>query len=404
MNPVFRCVFLSAVLLTACTLFGSTENEQTDEFASTSAVKKTDWGSFSMLGEVGNRNLRGSLTYGARFSSTTRFKVSGEYLTQKLHYHFKSGHRDQWSHQYAVGGVFQAIITKSALQSIDLAAAYSHAFGHALSPKATGNQIFKRHIAGSDGALTSASATFSLWKCAYLSLAANYDYIKFHRKFLSPRAIEGAGGSASFVQNFARDYTLTLETEIRRPFNYFGGMLNWHRQFNWCSINLGAYVNYTNGKSGVPDITTGGVQFGLNFGGRKRECPRINRDNDICYSRQYCELDQWVSTPAVRVPTVLATAVSCTNLPTFTVHASSIFFGNPGQTVSITFTDTSPPSVGPVTFTTSSSDTNIATVTQPSGGSFSVTSVNAGTAVITVTATSKCGSVTYTLGVTVQAD
>jgi hypothetical protein len=396
--------FLIFSVVTSSILFGQLKSPATISVkpptqdgapASATAVKSTDWGSFAVLGEAGYKNLRGSVTYGARFSKNTRFKVSGEYLTQKLHYDFKAHDHDEWSKQYAIGTEFQGILSHSTVQSIDVAAAYVHAFGHTLSASVEDAGVGKRNIAGSDGALTSAGATFNLWNCGYLSVAADYDYVKFQRKLASSRTVNGFGGSASFVQGFAKDYTLTLETEIRQPFYYYGGMLNWNHQFKSCAINLGSYLSYTNGRAGAPNIATGGIQFGLSFGNTRKECPRTDMIDDACYTRSYCDLSQWVAIPAVRVPIVLAQADPCTT-PTFTVDVGG--FGVPvGFSITATITNTSPPSAGPVTFTTSSSNNAVVSVTQPVGGTFTITGVSPGFVTITVTATTKCGSSTITI-------
>src|SRR5947209_834913 len=66
-----------------------------------------DYGAFSFMGELGEKNFRGSGTYGVNFTSCQRVKFSGEFLTQKLNYHFFPHREKKWTSQYAVGGEYQ---------------------------------------------------------------------------------------------------------------------------------------------------------------------------------------------------------------------------------------------------------------------------------------------------------
>lgn len=97
-----------------------------------------NYGAFSFMGEVGERNFRGSGTYGVNFTPCQRFKFSGEFLTQKLKYSFLSGDTKRWVSQYALGGQYQYQIQqdrKIPFQSIDAGISYAHAFDKDLSSK-----------------------------------------------------------------------------------------------------------------------------------------------------------------------------------------------------------------------------------------------------------------------------
>ena len=239
----------------------------------------TKWGAISILGEAGFRNLRGSGTYSTNFSDCHRFKISGEYLTQQLSYSCKK----RWVSQYAVGGEYQWVFPKSPFRNIGLGSAYSHAFKHDLP----------RHpIASSDGLFSFLGTTVRLLKCAFLSANANYDHVKYHRK--NKALASGWGGSARLIQQWAQDFSFILETDIRKPFNYYEGALNWSHQYSPIGVSCGLFGSYTDGKKGVPNFATGGIRLSLSFGTKKGKC---RKTNNSC---------QCVSTPAVYIPVVLA--------------------------------------------------------------------------------------------------
>jgi hypothetical protein len=273
-----------------------------------------DFGAFSFMGELGERNFRGSGTYGVYLAPCQRLKVSGEYLTQNLEYEFGAGDKRGWVAQYALGGAYQYLFSSSIFQSIDLGGSYSHAFNKHLSPSPTGTP---RRIAGSDGGFGYLGSTVRLWSCGYLSATVNYDHVAYHRHYLSRKEANGWGGTVELVQMLPRDFSFNLGAEFRPPFNFFEGEINWNPRYADWGLNLGLYGNYTDGKEGVPNVIAGGFKIGFSFGPTGRTCCRATSENltpsQDCYSRMFCDLFNWVSEPAVYMPVVLAVpdAISC---------------------------------------------------------------------------------------------
>lgn len=268
-----------------------------------------DYGAFGLRGEAGYKNFRGSGTYGVYFTDHHRFKLTGEWLTQKLTYHFNPGRAKEWVSQYAIGGEYQYLIGNKIVQSIDLGSAYVHGYGHNLAKKQISDTLVSRHIASSNGALSFLGTTVRLWNCARLSIEANYDWVRYHQKYESGKLANGFGGSLYFVQPFATDFTFALSAEFRKPFNSYQGSLNWKHFFSRWGMDLGIFGNITDGREGLPDIQTVGVQLGFSFGGKGCKHPRFNdkkTEQTECYSRAYCNVSDWASTPAVYVPIVLA--------------------------------------------------------------------------------------------------
>lgn len=372
-----------------------------------------DYGAVAFMGEAGYRNIRGSGTYGVYFTPCQRFKITGEYLTQNLKYHFISGHEKKWVSQYAIGAEHQFLLSSSAFQSINLGAAYSHAFSHTLSKKhPTPLSTIERRIAGSNGVLSFLGTTLSLWNCAFLSAEVDYDWVHYHRKFESNRTTNGFGGTLGFVQQFAKDFSLNLGAEIRRPFNAYLGSLTWNRLFSSWGLSVGIFGNITDGKRGVRNIKTGGVQLGLSFGGKGSKCCRpCELCTDSCYERAYCNALQWASTPAVYVPVVLAIAdkkqhvvqpppAPC-NVPTSTaIPNQQVGCQQPNQIVlqlAPFFTSSQPLTFSITTGTlnpgnTVSLDPTTGALTITRGGIIQTVSV-------TVTGTSSCGSTSQTFNI-----
>ena len=292
----------------------------------TSATAAGDWGAIALLGEIAPRNFRGSTTYGVYFTPTQRFKISGEYLTQNLDFHFSSGHHKKWVSQAAVGAEYQYLLNNRCFKSIEMGTAYSHAFRT------------HHHISDSNASLSFLGTTARLWTCAFLSLAGEYDWVEFDRKHRHDKSSNGFGGSVDFVQQFGKDFSLNLGAQFREPFNSYQGLLNWNHRFSQCNLDIGVFGNLTEGHDGVRDIRTVGLQLGISFGPKPKTCGRsveMSASGRNCYARQYCDVSQWVASPAVYVPIVLVIAdekkpspsMNCNGqAPTLTGAPLDIFF------------------------------------------------------------------------------
>lgn len=357
-----------------------------------------DYGAFAAFGELGYKNFRGSGTYGVYFTPHQRFKVSGEWLTQDLKYHFLSGQHHKWVSQYAIGAEYQYLFCNRVFQSIEAGSAYVHAFDYKLSKKQIApSTLLSRRIAGSDGALSFLGTTLKLWKCATLAASADYDWVQYHRIHESNKLANGFGGSVNFVQQFARDFSLSLLAEFREPYNSYRGVINWNRLFSRWGINLGIFGNITDGKKGVPDIKTIGAQLGLSFGGKGNKClPCSEKQKNGCHSRSYCDASAWASTPAVYVPVVLSIAdqalvVTCspptsTTIPDAGQFPESFFYYD----VSVFFSSTLPLTYSQVGLPPG--DVVDPLVLDPVTGVISGTTSTFGVYDVTITATSSCGS------------
>jgi hypothetical protein len=290
-----------------------------------------EWGAIGAFGEIGPRNVRGSATYGVYFTPSSRFKVSGEYLHQQLDFHFHSGQEKKWVSQYAIGGEYQYLTKSSQVPSVEIGTAYNHAFSHQLKSKIEPTSSHKRRIAGSNSSLSFIGGTIKLWDCSSLALELDYDWVHLNRHYQHHKDISGFGGSVRFTQLFAKDFSFNLDAELRQPFSSYQGALSWNPVFSSIQMNCGVFGNLTYGNRGIRTIRTVGFQLGFAFGPQVKGCgrsPALSNHGSECYSRQYCSLTQWVSTPAVYVPVVLTAKDE--KITAINVNGCDISSTNPG--------------------------------------------------------------------------
>lgn len=364
----------------------------------------------SVLGEVGAENFRGSMTYGRAIDSCQRIKLSGEYLTQRLKYDFQSGHAKRWVSQVGIGGAYQYHLRHSAFQSVDADIAYAHAFNRRLQKKHLFHHeesMLKRRIAGSDSIFSYLGTTLGLWRCGFLSAGVNYDHVAYHRTLQHKTFAQGFGGTLEFRQQFAKNFNLSLVSQLRQPFFFYQAMINWNHRFTDWEVTCGLYGNYTDGKHHLPNVATVGVQLGFKFGGKASDCCRkTSKTTPSCRTELFCDLANWTSKPAIYSPVVLAIAdqkenIIVQSIATCTSATSSTPIPN------MIFEFSGPYSVDVSGFFSSSLPLTFSQTGLPPGSSIDpATGVISGTKLadntthtITVTATSQCGTTSQTFAI-----
>lgn len=365
----------------------------------------------SVMGELGEKNYRGSMTYARAIDACQRIKLSGEYLAQKLDYDFSSGHAKRWVSQVGVGSAYQYVLRHSVFQSIDADLGYAHAFNRHLRTKHPVHHgretIVKRRIAGSDSIFSYLGTTLELWRCGYLSFGANYDSVAYHRTIQHKTHARGIGGTLIFSQQFAKNFNVAVESQLRQPFFFYQALINWSHRFSDWEVTCGLYGNYTDGRHHLPNVATVGVQLGFKFGGRAVDCCRKAASStppQNCRTERFCDLANWASEPAIYVPVVLAIADQKTEIipqpscsaPTTSTPIPNMVFQN-GGTYSVDVSG----------FFSSSAPLMFSQTGLPPGSSIDpTTGVISGikladntTHTITVTATSICGSSSQTFNI-----
>ncbi len=264
----------------------------------------TENSAVSFLTEGGRRNFRFNGTLGVFFNSSNRFKISGEYLQQKLKYRFSPGSAKRWVRQFATGATLQHDFCHPIIQSGEISGYCSYAPSRHLSRETCGDFRYLRRIAGSTSYGFDLGSTLSLWKNASLSLEAGYDKVIYHTRFHSRKHVEGFGGSFGFQQQFLEHFGLNVRAEFKRPYNYYRAAIRWCNPC-WKGLNVGIFGSYTRGKSKLPNNAMAGVELNYAFSNFSQSASLRNP----CYeTSSYCSplLASWVSSPAIYVPQVLA--------------------------------------------------------------------------------------------------
>lgn len=289
-----------------------------------------DTAAMPILGEVGMGQNRINASFAFPLFCKSQFKFGGEMLNQNLSYHFPYDHAKAWSRQYAVGGVYRLELCLWGLKSLDIGGQWTTAQNHRIhkfhrkkhfchsSPEyiATYGQRFERYIAGSKAYAFSAGLTIEPWFWATLGAAGVYDKVEYNRKYLCDKVVSGWGGNVFFEQRFTPEIALKFRGEFRRPYIYYEGSLAWRTTLASTDVIIGVYGGHTQGRYSLPSSTVAGIEIGFDFGVSSYSFSRsVGLCSDYidpckeptlgCQDYQYL---QWMATPAVYVPEVLAIA------------------------------------------------------------------------------------------------
>lgn len=291
----------------------------------TTPFRLTDCTIFSIGAEGGSKNIRFSGTFGYFLSPKIHFKFTAEQLTQQVTYNFTSGRVKKWMHQPALGGVLQYTFCHPCIESVELYGSYAACSGRRLCPhpccvrKTNLLNEVSRRIAGGTDAYAGLGVTIHPWCYTTFSIALDYDQVTYRRKFFDKINTSGFGGTAKLHQDLYCGLSIDAKGEIRRPFSYFEGALNWTTVHPFGILTFGFYAGYTKGRDLLPNNWTTGVLVSADFGGmpffsRYQDCPpppcirgcKLN----ACFPVD-SELVAWIASPAVRMPTVLAVNEEC---------------------------------------------------------------------------------------------
>jgi len=370
----------------------------------------TDNIAYSVAGEAGVRNFRVGATVGFRIDDVQRFKLSGEYLWQRIAYHFYTGDTKQWVDQGAVGGRYEYdFVNYPYNPQLDLYGFYSHAPSQQLTNVAgtittggvTSTFLDVRRIAGSNAGGGSPGVSFSPWQSGRIELDANYDVVSYHTHNTRSHDSHGWGGTAGIKQAFMDNFAVGVSAGIRQPFNDYEANLDMNNVQFYGHWTMGVYGNYLVGKNTLPNTWNAGLSAdyfmdpvpcaplkGENLKGEVTRAP----DNFL----------DWTADPAVHMPQVLAIAdekvvvpdpycalpVVTAPLPntgainggTVVIDAAAAF--TPAAGLTYTFTHTALPGGATVTG-------NV-----PAAGDVTIHAGAPGSFTVSVTATNSCGSAT----------
>lgn len=359
----------------------------------------TDSTAVSVAGEGGPRNYRIGGTLGWTDMGSNRFKVSAEYLWQKINYGFFSGNSYQWVAQGALGADYQYLFEDYEYNpQFDLNAYISYAPSKTLSSVSGtynnngSNTSFTdyRHIAGSNAYGVSPGFNIEPWDGGKVGANVIYDNVRYKTIYIPTKTAKGLGGTVFINQAIADNVQLGVNADFRRPFNNYQGNLALTLPTCYGTWLLGLNGAYTIGKNTLPSTYNIGISadYLLDQMDTAGMTQRLANESFL----------GWVAKPAVRMPQVLA-------IPEDSVCIPPTFIGQLGDEFGFITT----PILAPESITTNWTGTNLTYTLNLNGNvgiDFTVTpngmiSDPFGETVdppsLTITASNACGSATSNL-------
>jgi hypothetical protein len=348
MRKFLSSLAYAGLILSSCIISAKTyadgKTKDNDFFVGsliTTPIFLSDNTAFSLLVEGGSKSTRVNGTLGF-IEDCNRFKVSAEYLSQKLHYKFERGKIRHWMHQFALGGKYQHLFEcPSIFTGLELGIMYSNAPDKSLSPvlfditegadnvdnaqlggtlqdlrplqqigtpEEQGTQY--RKIAGANSWLVQAGFLMNPWCCATLIPSITYQQVHYSRHFEPSKRLSGVGFIIDFNQRLYCNIDFDLRYQYQRAYNDLRVALNWNKIYRCGALGLGVFVDHVDGKCGLPSSTTTGIELSFAFGVSGCNFEKVSLlpscETESCFSCSAEDLLAWISDPAVYMPEVLA--------------------------------------------------------------------------------------------------
>lgn len=417
--------FFSALVLTALstslvyaasndpnTFLGPTvKGRYTTSFSESSA--------YSVAGEVGIKDLRIGGTWAWKLVNNQRFKLSAEYLSQRLTYAFFSGDSEQWVSQGAIGAGYEYDLSYMRFAPLfDMTAYYSHAPSKSLNningTLSTGaiNLPYTdiRRIAGSDALSFNPGLTFRFLPGTSAGFEVNYDNVQYDTQNGNSQNTNGFGGTVHVHQVLAQHVELGLIAAVRKPYNNYGADLGWTHIPHMPNWTLGIDGGYVVGKNNLPNSYNVGVVANYSVDPANTNKQNLQQAMTFISQSDQNEFTSWAAKPAVYMPVVLAVmdeqvqvqSIVCTSTPTFsgtigdftetvanitTTVPTAGFFTGKNLTYTISFVN-----IGLVDGSTISVNPSTGVVSLTSGPNSPPLLLGGGDYNIVVTATNPCGA------------
>jgi len=270
-----------------------------------------DAAAFGVLGEGGMSNSRLSGTFAFSLNCRESMKASFDYLTQELKYFDRRCRHKQWMNQVAGGGVYRHQFWHTFFKDLCFGGYYSNAKSKLLEHS-------KKRIDGSNYASGNVALGFRLWRGAEAAISGLYDHVEFRRSKGHKENISGFGYGLWFEQFLYRTFRLELKGELRRPYDFAEAKVKWSARTYAGLFTFGIFSNYTNGKKGIPTVTTAGIEIAWELGTYNPPVPddctswccAVPRgiDGRFDYSMPGLPLylSSWANIPAVCLPVVIS--------------------------------------------------------------------------------------------------
>ncbi len=282
------------------------------------AAPTCGYGAYSVLGEVAPRNFRLNGTFAYQVCDNHYFKISTDWLTQKLRYR-PVKHRHIWVHEESYGAAYAYTWDCGILSTLDANVYYSRAhnkdFSDLISQSidpvtdAVVTSTLRRHVAGASFWGLSAGFTIEPIECTSVSLALNYDDVDYRTKFRSLDSKTGLGGTLAIHYQWSDCVGIDFSGCWRKPYDDYQAAINWF--FEGCGqcdrFALGIFGGYTHAKYGVPNVGNAGLQLAYWVGDNKGCCNNSCNYDPCCEPCREFDIVAWASRPAVYDPVVVAT-------------------------------------------------------------------------------------------------
>ncbi len=260
----------------------------------------------------GPRVFRGNGTYAYALNDKNRVKLTGEYLREDLDFEFYTGDTRQWVQQGAVGAAYEYLLGdgEGIFKNIDVGSHYSHAQSKDLSTQTIGypdGSILTdyRRIAGGNDLNGNAEAGMQLWKDGVVTVGPDYDRVRYDTEYeyQDGHNAQGFGGHVRLDQKLKNNLDLQLNSTVSQLFETYGVGLNWLWSSNQkTALTAGITSSYTQDFTTERNFWINGVNLNVVWDAPEKQkssaAPSKNKSSE--------GISQWVQTPAVRMPDVLA--------------------------------------------------------------------------------------------------
>ncbi len=277
---------------------------------------------YSLAGEAGIKNFRVGGTIGFKLAENQLFKISAEYLWQKITYAFFSGDTNQWVNQGAVGAAYQyEFVDNSYKPQLGISGYFSHAPSKTLND-ITGTYVNSqgfvtsfvdsRRIAGSNAAGVSPGISIAPWNGGRVGAEINYDNVRYDTRNAPNEDAKGLGGTLKLNQALTDNIDLGASAAVRQPFNNYAANLDWNHVPFYGDWTLGLFGDYTVGKNTLPNTWNLGLSANYFLDQR---CPvmipaNLKGEADLKAEMVSQPINDnllaWTADPAVYMPQVLA--------------------------------------------------------------------------------------------------
>ncbi len=260
----------------------------------------------------GPRVFRGNGTYAYALNDNNRVKLTGEYLREDLDFEFYTGDTRQWVQQDAIGAAYEYLLGdgEGIFKNIDIDSHYSHAQSKDLSTKTIeypdGSTLTDyRRIAGGNDLNANMEVGMELWADGIVTLGPDYDRVRYDTEYeyQDGHDAQGFGGHVRLDQKLKNNLDLQLNSTVSQLFETYGLGLNWLWSSNQkMAMTAGIASSYTKDFTTERNFWINGVNVSVVW-----DAPESQKSSVSPSKFNSSEsLSQWVQTPAVRMPDVLA--------------------------------------------------------------------------------------------------